>query len=31
MRGKLKKRVERGILAEVEPGLFPLACRAGAR
>ena len=31
MRGKLKKLVGRGILAEVEPGLFALACRAGAR
>ena len=31
MRGKLKKLVGRGILAEVEPGLFALASRAGAR
>lgn len=31
MRGKLKKLVGRGILAEVEPGLFALAGRAGAR
>ena len=31
MRGKLKKLVGRGILAEVEPGSFVLASRAGAR
>ncbi|MFC5959935.1 hypothetical protein ACFP51_37795 [Streptomyces pratens] len=31
MRSKLKRLVERGILAEVESGLFALASRAGAR
>lgn len=31
MRSKLKRLVERGILVEVESGLFALASRAGAR